>query len=77
MKRPVSRWKVLQSNYIQSKPKNILCLLQKPIAKEDGKRYYVRGGAWNIDFEKTGYEMKKMTYTVNELPGTKVSLILK
>jgi len=32
---------------------------------------YLRGGAWNLDFEKNGYETKKTTYAVNELPGSK------
>jgi tetratricopeptide (TPR) repeat protein len=48
-----------------------------PSPKTDGegrwKALYMRGGAWNIDFEKTGYETKKTTCTVNELPGSKLA----
>jgi tetratricopeptide (TPR) repeat protein len=35
------------------------------------KAIFVRGGTWNIDFEKTGYEMKKISYRVDETPGAK------
>jgi tetratricopeptide (TPR) repeat protein len=35
------------------------------------KVLYVRGGNWNIDFEKTGYETKKVAFPVNELAGIK------
>jgi len=32
---------------------------------------YLRGGAWNLDFEKTGYETKKISFKVDEAPGAK------
>jgi len=46
-----------------------------PAPKTDGegkwKVLYIRGGAWNLDFEKTGYETKKIVYTVNLSAGAK------
>ncbi|MFH2108267.1 MAG: tetratricopeptide repeat protein [Chrysiogenia bacterium] len=35
------------------------------------KAIFLRGGSWNIDFEKTGYETKKISYRVDERPGSK------
>ncbi|MCU0236636.1 MAG: tetratricopeptide repeat protein [Acidobacteria bacterium] len=35
------------------------------------KALYLRGGSWNIDFEKAGYETKKISYRVDETPGAK------
>ncbi|MBU4267752.1 MAG: tetratricopeptide repeat protein [Acidobacteria bacterium] len=35
------------------------------------KAIYLRGGSWNIDFEKAGYETKKISYGVDETPGAK------
>jgi len=32
---------------------------------------YLRGGGWNIDFEKAGYETKKISFQVDETPGSK------
>lgn len=31
---------------------------------------YIRGGLWNLDFSKNGYETKKISFTVNTKPGT-------
>jgi tetratricopeptide (TPR) repeat protein len=46
-----------------------------PNPKTDGegkwRAIYLRGGAWNIDFEKAGYEAKKISYRVDESPGAK------
>lgn len=46
-----------------------------PHPRTDGegrwKALFLRGGAWNIDFEKTGYETKKISYRVDETPGAK------
>ena len=44
-----------------------------PKTESDGtwKALYLRGGSWNIDFEKTGYETKKISYRVDETPGAK------
>ncbi len=33
------------------------------------KALFLRSGVWNIDFEKPGYETKKMSYKVDETPG--------
>jgi tetratricopeptide (TPR) repeat protein len=35
------------------------------------KAIFLRGGSWNIDFEKAGYETKKISYRVDETPGAK------
>ncbi len=35
------------------------------------KAMYLRGGLWNIDFEKAGYETKKISFTVETTPGAK------
>lgn len=35
-------------------------------AKGEWKAMYVRGGAWNIDFEKSGYAPKKISTTIEE-----------
>jgi tetratricopeptide (TPR) repeat protein len=35
------------------------------------KALFLRGGSWNIDFEKAGYETKKISYRVDETPGAK------
>jgi len=35
------------------------------------KAIFLRGGSWNIDFEKAGYETKKISYRVDETPGSK------
>jgi len=44
-----------------------------PKTESDGtwKVLYLRGGSWNIDFEKAGYETKKLSYRVEESPGAK------
>jgi tetratricopeptide (TPR) repeat protein len=44
-----------------------------PVTDGEGKwkALYLRGGSWNIDFEKAGYETKKISFPVNELPGSK------
>ncbi len=44
-----------------------------PVTDGEGKwkALYLRGGSWNIDFEKAGYETKKISFPVNELPGAK------
>jgi len=44
-----------------------------PKTESDGtwKALYLRGGSWNIDFEKAGYETKKISYRVDETPGSK------
>lgn len=33
------------------------------------KALHIRGGMWNIDFEKVGYEPKKLAYNVDTRPG--------
>ena len=35
------------------------------------KAMYLRGGLWNIDFEKAGYETKKISFRVETTPGAK------
>jgi tetratricopeptide (TPR) repeat protein len=35
------------------------------------KAMYMRGGLWNIDFEKVGYETKKISFRVETTPGAK------
>ncbi len=44
-----------------------------PVTDADGKwkALFLRGGSWNIDFEKAGYETKKVSYPVNEVSGAK------
>jgi tetratricopeptide (TPR) repeat protein len=44
-----------------------------PRTESDGtwKALYLRGGSWNIDFEKAGYETKKISYRVDEAAGAK------
>lgn len=43
--------------------------------KTDSKGYwkamYLRGGAWNLDFEKVGYITKKISFQVETTPGMK------
>ncbi|MFC2155761.1 tetratricopeptide repeat protein [Acidobacteriota bacterium] len=39
------------------------------------KAFHIRGGMWNVDFEKVGYEPKKLTYNASSRPGTKLSVI--
>ncbi len=47
----------------------------KPFAKTDKegkwKTYYIRKGNWSIDFEKSGYETRKISYFVDPSPGSK------
>jgi Tfp pilus assembly protein PilF len=47
----------------------------KPFGKtnKEGKWrvHYIRKGAWNIDFEKSGYETLKLSAFVDPTPGTK------
>jgi tetratricopeptide (TPR) repeat protein len=47
----------------------------KPFPKTDKegkwKALYVRKGLWNLDFEKSGYEPKKISFFVDPSPGTK------
>ena len=47
--------------------------LPSPKTDSEGawKALYLRGGSWNIDFEKAGYETKKISYRVDETPGAK------
>jgi tetratricopeptide (TPR) repeat protein len=47
--------------------------LPNPKTDSEGrwKAIFIRGGSWNIDFEKTGYEMKKISYSVDETAGAK------
>lgn len=35
------------------------------------KALYLRGGLWYLDFEKVGYETKKITFTLETTPGSK------
>jgi TolA-binding protein len=44
----------------------------KTDAKGQWKAMWVRGGKWNIDFEKKGYEPKKLSTTVKEQAKTTV-----
>lgn len=45
----------------------------KPSPKTDKegkwKAFHIRGGMWNIDFEKVGYEPKKLSFNVDTRPG--------
>ena len=47
--------------------------LPSPKTDSDGKwkALFLRGGAWNIDFDKAGYETKKISARVDETPGAK------
>jgi tetratricopeptide (TPR) repeat protein len=42
-----------------------------PVTDAEGKWKvaYIRGGRWDLDFVKQGYETSKLSYTVNETPG--------
>lgn len=44
-----------------------------PKTDEDGhwKAMYLRGGLWHLDFEKAGYETKKISFDVETTPGAK------
>ncbi len=46
-----------------------------PNPRTDGegrwRAIFLRSGAWNIDFEKAGYETKKISYRVDDTPGAK------
>jgi len=47
-------------------------------AKGEWKAPYIRGGAWNIDFEKAGFTPKKIAVTIEESfknPGIEVRLV--
>ena len=43
--------------------------LPAPKTDSEGKwkALYIRGGSWNIDFEKEGYETKKISYSQYEM----------
>lgn len=47
----------------------------KPSPKTDksGKwaAFFIRGGNWNLDFEKNGFETKKISFYVDSTPGSK------
>jgi tetratricopeptide (TPR) repeat protein len=47
--------------------------LPSPKTNSEGKwrALYIRGGSWNLDIEKTGYETKKISYLVNLEAGAK------
>ena len=47
--------------------------LPNPKTDIEGKwrAVYLRSGSWNIDFEKAGYEAKKISYRVDDTPGAK------
>jgi tetratricopeptide (TPR) repeat protein len=47
--------------------------LPNPKTESDGtwRALYLRGGSWNLDFEKAGYETKKLSFRVDEAPGAK------
>ena len=47
--------------------------LPNPKTDSEGKwkAIYLRNGSWNIDFEKAGYETKKISYRVDDMPGAK------
>jgi tetratricopeptide (TPR) repeat protein len=51
----------------------------KPSPKTDksGKwrAFHVRGGMWNVDFEKVGYEPRKISFMVDTRPGMRRDLI--
>lgn len=57
----------------------LYCLRAKayytPSPKTDSEGYwkalYLRGGMWNVDFEKVGYIPKKISFNVDTTPGTK------
>jgi tetratricopeptide (TPR) repeat protein len=44
-----------------------------PKSDSDGywKALFLRTGIWNIDYEKDGYEAKKISYNINDAPGAK------
>lgn len=46
-------------------------LKPSPTTDKSGKwrAFHIRGGMWNIDFEKVGYETKKISYNVQTTPG--------
>ncbi len=48
-----------------------------PVTGKDGrwKVVFIRKGNWNLDFEKTGYEIIKMGFFVDDTPGTKSTTI--
>jgi tetratricopeptide (TPR) repeat protein len=39
------------------------------------KAFHIRGGMWNLDFEKVGYEPKKISYNVDSRPGIKIPIV--
>ncbi len=45
-----------------------------PVSDAEGKwkAIYLRGGRWDVDFIKSGYETLKISIALNEAPGTKV-----
>lgn len=46
-------------------------LSPSPVTDADGKwkAMHIRGGMWNLDFEKVGYETKKLSYNLDPTPG--------
>ena len=44
-----------------------------PKTDKDGywNALYLRGGLWHVDFEKAGYETKKISFDVETIPGAK------
>jgi len=53
-----------------------------PKTSVDGKwrAFHIRGGMWYIDFEKVGYETKKLSYNIETRPGVRhdpIELTLK
>ncbi|MCK5057007.1 MAG: tetratricopeptide repeat protein [Candidatus Aminicenantes bacterium] len=48
-----------------------------PTTDKNGKwkAFHIRGGMWNLDFEKVGFEPTKLSYNVDTRPGMKRSVI--
>lgn len=48
-----------------------------PKTDKDGKwrAFHIRGGMWNLDFEKVGFEPKKLSFNVDTRPGMRRDLI--
>ncbi len=51
----------------------------KPSPKTDNegkwKAFHIRGGMWHLDFEKVGYETKKISYNLLTTPGLRIDPI--
>jgi tetratricopeptide (TPR) repeat protein len=57
------------------KSKGYLTPYQTTDAEGKWKALFIRGGLWYLDLEKIGYETKKISINIIDLPGTKTPVV--